>query len=157
MEEILVSDVQLATDHGRVAIFGLADQPGVCSKLFHAVAAGGVVVDMIVQNLTAGHPQLSFSVPLADLEKARDLTHRVVRGMAPDAQVSADANIANLIVLGVGMRTHTGVARRIFGALAARGINIGMINTSEVRFSVVVERHQGEEALGCLKEAFQLS
>jgi aspartate kinase len=156
MEEILVSDVQLATDHGRVAIFGLADEPGVCSRLFHAVAAGGVVVDMIVQNMTAGHPQLSFSVPLADLEKARELTQRVVRELSADAQVSADDRIANLLVLGVGMRTHTGVARRIFGALASRGINIGMINTSEVRFSVVVERQQGEEALACLKEAFQL-
>ena len=65
-------------------------------------------------------------------------------------------NIAKLFVLGVGMRTHTGVARRMFGALAERGINISMINTSEVRVSVVVDRDRGEEALACLKEAFNV-
>jgi aspartate kinase len=68
--------------------------------------------------------------------------------------VAADANIAKLFVLGVGMRTHTGVARRMFGALARRGINIAMINTSEVRVSAVVDGARGEEALACLKEAF---
>ena len=67
-----------------------------------------------------------------------------------------DANIAKLFVLGVGMRTHTGVARRMFGALAQKGINISMINTSEVRVSVVVDRNRGEEALACLKAAFNV-
>ena len=71
--------------------------------------------------------------------------------------VAADANIARLFVLGVGMRTHTGVARRMFGALAERGINISMINTSEVRVSVVVDGQRGEEALACLKEAFNVA
>ena len=70
--------------------------------------------------------------------------------------MAADANIAKLFVLGVGMRTHTGVARRMFGALAQRGINISMINTSEVRVSVVVDGQRGEEALACLKEAFNV-
>jgi aspartate kinase len=70
--------------------------------------------------------------------------------------VVGDADVAVLYVLGVGMRTHTGVARTMFGALAARGINIGMINTSEVCVGVVVERTNGEEALACLREAFKL-
>ena len=89
-------------------------------------------------------------------ERAYDIYSRLLRDNIIFIGTPIDDNIANLIVLGVGMRTHTGVARRIFGALASRSINIGMINTSEVRFSVVVERHQGEEALACLKEAFQL-
>ena len=71
--------------------------------------------------------------------------------------MAADANIAKLLVLGVGMRTHTGVARQMFGALAQRGINISMINTSEVRVSVVVDGQRGGEALACLKEAFNVA
>jgi aspartate kinase len=157
MEDIVVSDVLLSTDQGRITIFDLPDRPGNCSRVFQAVAAGGIVVDMIVQNLTSpGRAELSFSVPRADLERALKLTEEVVRSIQGAARVMADGNIANLFVLGVGMRTHTGVARRMFGALAQRGINISMINTSEVRVSVVVDRPRGEEALACLKEAFNV-
>jgi aspartate kinase len=84
------------------------------------------------------------------------LTKQLVQGIDASTQVAADSNIAKLFVLGVGMRTHTGVARRMFGALAQRGINISMINTSEVRVSVVVDRKRGEEALTALKEAFHV-
>jgi aspartate kinase len=158
MEDIVVSDVTLTTDEGRITIFGLPDRPGNCSRVFQAVAEGGIVVDMIVQNLTGpGRAELSFSVPLADLPRALKLTEEVVRGIDPAVRVVADGNIAKLFVTGVGMRTHTGVARRMFGALAQRGINISMINTSEVRVSVVVDRARGEEALACLKEAFTLT
>jgi aspartate kinase len=157
MEEIVVSDVLLATDQGRITIFNLPDRPGNCSRVFQAVAAGGIVVDMIVQNLGApGRAQLSFSVPRADLDRALHLTRALVQTIDPATQVVADANMANLLVLGIGMRTHTGVARRMFGALAERGINISMINTSEVRVSVVVDRARGEEALVALKEAFHV-
>ena len=141
MEDIVVSDVLLTTDQGRITVFDLPDQPGNCSQVFQAVAAGGIVVDMIVQNLTGGG--------------GRAVVQRAARRPGPGAgadrrkrprrstrrpRSSADANIAKLFVLGVGMRTHTGVARRMFGALAQRGINISMINTSEVRVSVVVDR-----------------
>jgi aspartate kinase len=156
MEGILVTDVTLTADQGRITIAGLPDEPGNCSSVFQAVASGGIVVDMIVQNLTAGRPELSFSVPLADLARAQELTRGVARSLDPSAEVVADAAIAQVNVHGVGMRTHTGVARRMFGALADRGINIAMINTSEVRLSVVVDRDRGEEARGCLREAFQL-
>jgi aspartate kinase len=114
-------------------------------------------VDLIVQNLTGpGRAELSFSVPRKDLQKALDVTQKAVKGMDAETRVSADPDIAKLIVLGVGMRTHTGVARRMFGALAQRGINIGMINTSEVCVSVVVDRKRGQEALACLKETFAI-
>jgi aspartate kinase len=158
MEEIVVSGVLLSTDQGRITIFNLPDQPGNCSRVFQAVAVGGIVVDMIVQNLTeAGRAELSFSVPLADLARAQKLTEEVVRSIDPSTRVVKDGDIAKLFVLGVGMRTHTGVAMRMFGALAKRGINISMINTSEVRVSAVVERSRGEEALACLKEAFSVA
>ena len=157
MEDIVVSDVLLTTDHGRITIFNLPDQKGNCSKVFQAVAAGGIVVDMIVQNLAGpGRAQLSFSVPQADLERALRLTRGFVQSLDPSTEVVADGNIARLFVLGVGMRTHTGVAKRMFGALAQHGINISMINTSEVRVSVVVDRDRAEEALVALKQAFHI-
>lgn len=157
MEEIVVSDVLLTTDQGRITIFNLPDQPGICSRVFQAVAAAGIVVDMIVHNLTAsGLAELSFSVPLSDLTKALKTTDKLLHEITPQTRVVADADIAKLFVLGVGMRTHTGVARRMFGALAQRGINISMINTSEVRVSVVVDKNRGQEALECLRGTFAL-
>jgi aspartate kinase len=157
MEDIVVSGVLLTTDEGRITIFNLPDRPGNCSKVFQAVAAGGIVVDMIVQNITStGRAELTFSVPLQNLQKALKLTEEAARSVDAATRVVADAEIAKLFVLGVGMRTHTGVARRMFGALAERGINISMINTSEVRVSVVVDRDRGEEALACLKETFNV-
>jgi aspartate kinase len=156
MEDLVVSDILLTTDQGRITVFGLPERPGNCSRVFQAVAAGGIVVDMIVQNLTAGRAELSFSVPQPDLERAVALTRAVVQEIDPAVRVAAEGNIARLHVLGVGMRTHTGVVRRMFGALARRGINISMINTSEVRISVVVDGPRGAEALACLKEAFHV-
>jgi aspartate kinase len=156
MEGILVTDVSLSTDQGRITLFGLPDQPGISQRVFEAIATGKIVVDMIVQNLTAGHPEVSFSVPQADLAHALTMTRTVAQAIDPRTQVVGESNIATVNVHGVGMRTHTGVARRMFGALAKRGINIAMINTSEVRLSVVVDRHRGEEARDCLREAFGL-
>jgi aspartate kinase len=155
MEDIIVSDVLLATDHGRITVADLPDRAGNCSKVFEAVARGGVLVDMIVQNLTgAGRAELSFSVPRTDLERAAALAREAARAIDPAARVTAEGDIAVLFTWGVGMRTHTGVARKMFGALAARNINISMINTSEVCVSVVVDRRYGEDALGALREAF---
>jgi aspartate kinase len=158
MEEIVVSNILLNTDEGRITIFDFPNRPGNCSRVFQAVAAGGIVVDMIVQNLSGKErAELSFSVPRSDLSRAEALTREVVHRLDPASRVLADADIARLFVFGVGMRTHTGVARRMFGALAQRGINISMINTSEVCVSVVVDRDRGEEALAALKEAFHIA
>src|SRR5262249_18937801 len=130
MEDIVVSDVLLSSDHGRITIFNLPDRPGNCSRVFQAVAAGGSVGAPLWQNLTSpGRAQLSFSVPEKDLSRAFTFTEDVLRAIDPAIRVAADGNIAKLFVLGVGMRTHTGVARRMFGALAEAGINISMINT----------------------------
>lgn len=157
MEDIVVSDVQRTTHEGRITIFHLPNQPGVCTRIFQAIAENGIVVDMIVQNLTPEGAELSFSVPAADLDRAKALTEKVVAGeIAPHSRVVADGQIARLIVVGVGMRTHTGVARKMFGALAAHSINISLINTSEVRISVVVSEEHGDRALQCLREAFRL-
>ena len=114
MEDIVVSDVLLDTDQGRITVFDLPDQPGICSRIFQAVAAGGIVVDMIVQNLTGpGRSELSFSVPRSRPGPRPGTDAEGGRGDRPGASGSAATpNIAKLFVLGVGMRTHTGVARR---------------------------------------------
>jgi aspartate kinase len=157
MEDVLVSGVHLAADQSRITVFDLPDRPGNCSAVFSAVAGAGILVDMIVQNMTGpSHAELSFTVPAADLTRALKRTQDVVREIDGGCRVVGDADVAVLYVLGVGMRTHTGVARAMFGALAARRINIAMINTSEVCIGVVVERSRGEEALAALKEAFKL-
>jgi aspartate kinase len=157
MEEIIVSNVELNTEHGRITIAGLPDRAGNCSKVFQAVAAGGIVVDMIVQNLTdAGRAELSFSVPRQDLDRAAGLAREAVKGIDSTVRVSADGDIGVLFVYGVGMRTHTGVARKMFGALAERDINIAMINTSEVCVSVVVDKRHGGAALARLRSAFEI-
>ncbi|OWK39662.1 aspartate kinase [Fimbriiglobus ruber] len=157
MEDVLVSGVHLNTDQSRITIFDLPDVPGNCARVFNAVASGGTLVDMIVQNMTApGRAELSFTVPKVDLAHALQRTQDVVRALDSVARVVGDADVAVLYVLGVGMRTHTGVARNMFGALAQKGINIRMINTSEVCIGVVVESARGDEALACLKAVFRV-
>ena len=155
MEDIVISGVSLSKDYGRITIFDLPDVPGNCSKVFQAVATSGIMVDTIVQNLTLpGYAELSFTVPKSDLRRALIRTQDVVREITPHGKVAGDSDIAVLYVIGVGMRTHTGVARKMFGALAEKGINIIVITTSEVCVSVVVEAQRGEDALECLKTAF---
>ncbi|MGL4421559.1 MAG: aspartate kinase [Gemmataceae bacterium] len=157
MEDILVSGVHRNTDQSHITIFDLPDQPGHCSTVFNAVASGGIIVDMIVQNLTVpGRAELSFTVPKADLTRALKRTQDVVRGIDSTAKIVGDGDVDVLYVLGVGMRTHTGVARTMFGALASQGINISMINSSEVCIGVVIEKTAGERALACLRQAFLL-
>jgi len=157
MEDIVISGVLLSNDYGRVTVSDLPDQPGNCSKVFQAVATTGIMVDTIVQNLTSpNRAELSFTVPRSDLRRALVRTQDVVREINPQANVAGDSDIAVLYVYGVGMRTHTGVARKMFGALAEKGINITMITTSEVCVSVVVESARGNEALECLKKAFNV-
>lgn len=158
MEDIVVSDVLLSTDQGRITIFELPDRPGACSRMFQAVAAAGISVDMIVQNVSGpNRAVLSFSVPHRDIQRALDVTKKEAKAFDDSIRVAAEPDIAQVVVLGVGMRTHSGVARRMFGALAERGINISMINTSEIRLSVVVDKAQGAEALAALKAAFQIA
>jgi aspartate kinase len=157
MEDIVISGIQLSPDYGRITVFDLPDVPGNCSKLFQAVATSGIMVDTIVQNLTGpNRAELSFTVPKSDLRRALIRAQDEVREINPQARVAGDSDIAVVYVYGVGMRTHTGVARKMFGVLAERGINISMITTSEVCVCVVIELTRGQEALDCLKAAFRV-
>ncbi len=157
MEDVLIDRVDLDEQQSRITIFDLPDRPGSCSRVFNAVASSGILVDMIVQNLTEpGRAELSFTVPRSDLTRALKKTQDVVQEIDRACKVVGDSDIAVLYVFGVGMRTHTGVAQRMFAALAEKTINIAMINTSEVCIGVVIERARGAEAYAGVKAAFQM-
>jgi aspartate kinase len=152
MEDLVIAGVELDESQARVALFHLPDRPGHAAQVFRAIAEAGVFVDMIVQNVgTAGDSLLSFTVPRDAAQRAADAVKTC--GSGP---VSIEPALAKLSVVGVGMRTHTGVANRMFAALAERGININLINTSEVRINVGTDITRGQEGLECLKRAFAL-
>lgn len=156
MEDIVVSEVQLDSEQARVTIRNLPDEVGVAAHVFSAVAEGGIMVDMIVQNMShSGQAHLSFTVPRVDLDQCLLLAREVVEQW-PEAALSFDHEIAKLSVMGIGLRSHTGVGDKMFHALADAQINIQMINTSEVRISAVVSRQHGQQALDCLVKAFEL-
>jgi aspartate kinase len=154
MEDLTIDDVKLDQTQGRVTITKLPDRPGIAAVLFEAIAADGILVDLIVQG--DGHDgiaTLSFTVPRADVERAAAVASDAIGGEAV-GPVTSDPTIAILSVYGVGIRTHVGVASRMFKALSDSKINVEMISTSEVRVNVVVDAAQGEAGLKVLRESF---
>lgn len=156
LEDIYISAVSLDTTQGRISVFDLPDRTDTCSQIFAAIALAGIVVDMIVYNFgDEGRAELSFSVPRGDLSRAVEQTKLSLAKLNPHASLFVEETMAKVSVSGVGMRTHTGVARRMFGALAQAGINIDLISTSETQVSVVVALARGEEAQAVLRREFQ--
>jgi aspartate kinase len=157
MEDILVSGVDGVENQGLVTLHGVPDKPGVAARIFERVAQAGVAVDLIVQNVGAdGATHLSFTVRQADLAKAVE-TAKGVMAEIGGGDVTSDADIMLIAVRGVGMRTHTGVAVKMFAALASRNVNIQLISTSELHITVVVDRKSGGDAAVALREAFHLA
>ena len=156
MEDIVVSQVELDRDQSLVTLRSLPDVPGVAAVVFSANASAGVMVDMIVQNVSqSGHSHISFTVPRESLDASLAATRGAVAKWS-GAELSHERDIAKLSVLGIGLRTHTGVGEKTFRALADANINVRMISTSEVRISTVIEQSRGEEALKCLVATFGL-
>ena len=155
MEELFIDDISLDETQGRVTINGVPDVPGIAARVFREIAAGGVFVDMIVQSHSshADRASLSFTVPRGQVEKATDVAKRLVKQLSCK-DVTSCPNIAKLSVSGVGLRSHTGVAIRMFRALADAGVNVDMVSTSEVRVNVVVDGRDGDKALDSLRAAF---
>jgi len=152
-----VRGVALDKNQAKVTLVGVPDKPGVAAKVFKSLAAGAISVDMIVQNISHGSDtpltDLSFTVDKTDVAKARG----AIDGLKSDVgflDVTIDESIGKLSLVGVGMRTHSGVAAKMFETLAKEGINIEMISTSEIKISVLVELSQGEQALRAVHEAF---
>jgi aspartate kinase len=154
MDEVLVSGVTYDKDEAKITLLGVPDRPGLAAQIFGPIAGANVVVDMIIQNASAaGTTDLTFTVPKADYKKAI----AVVENMADSIQakgVTVDPHIAKVSIIGVGMRTHAGVAARMFQALSREGVNIEMISTSEIKISVVIDEKNTERAVKALHKEF---
>jgi len=156
MEGVTIRGAAFNKNESKVTIVGVPDQPGVAAKLFGALAKDHINVDMIVQNISHdARTDMSFTVAHADL-KAAVATCEGLLGDLGAAEVIGDGSIAKVSIVGVGMRSHFGIASTMFQALAEAGINIQMISTSEIKVSVVVGAEQGEEALRVVHDAFNL-
>ena len=157
MEDVVIRGVSLDKNQAKLTLIAVPDRPGVAARVFKAIGDAAINVDMIVQNVSHGSGQpatdLSFTVDKPDLLK----THKVIAGIREEIgyqEVLADENIGKLSIVGVGMRSHSGVAARMFETLANEGINIGMISTSEIKISVVINLAQGEQAMKAIHAAF---
>ncbi|MSU63823.1 MAG: aspartate kinase [Pedosphaera sp.] len=157
MEGVVVRGVSLDKNQAKVTLVGVPDKPGVAARVFNALADGAINVDMIVQNVSHGSgtpaTDLSFTVDKPDLLKAT----KVIEGLKGEIgyrEVSADENIGKLSIVGVGMRSHSGVAAKMFATLATEGVNIDMISTSEIKISVVIDLAKGEHAMRAVHAAF---
>ena len=156
MEDIVVSGVALTEDEAKITLYQVPDRPGVAAKIFARLAQANVNIDMIIQNKTQTRTtDLSFTVFKNELHRALPVVRAAARAVAA-RNVACDENIAKVSVVGVGMRSHSGIASRMFGALARKKINIDMISTSEIKISCVVEGKKGKEALRAVHRAFNL-
>ena len=154
MEELVVSGVTYNRNEAKIRVRGVRDVPGVAARLFSPLARDGVVVDMIIQNLSQdGATDMTFTVPRDAYARSLELTRKTGREIGAQA-VDGDPEIAKVSIVGLGMRDHAGVATRMFQALADEGINIQLISTSEIKVSVVIEEKYTELAVRALHAAF---
>jgi aspartate kinase len=158
MEKKVVSGVAYNKNEARITLIKVPDRPGMAASILGAVSNAGIVIDMIIQNTSAGSEALtdfSFTVPRVDFEKAMNLVTQVGREIGAE-RVLGDDSIAKVSIIGVGMRSHAGVANKMFAALAEEGINIRMISTSEIKVSCVIDEKYTELAVRALHDAFEL-
>jgi len=157
MEKVEVSGVAYDKNQAKITVTAVLDRPGVAAKLFQAIAKANIVVDMIVQNVSSDGKatDISFTVPKTDSKKALALTEGIVSELGAKG-VTLREDIAKVSIIGVGMRTHSGVAAKMFETLAKHGINIMMISTSEIKVSCVIEAKYTELAVRVLHDAFGL-
>jgi len=157
MEDVVIRGVSLDKNQAKVTLVGVPDKPGVAARIFKALADSAINVDMIVQNVShgAGTPStdISFTVDKPDLLKATKVIDSLKSEVAL-RDVIADENIGKLSIVGVGMRSHSGVAAKVFEVLAQHEINIDMISTSEIKISVIIDLKRGEEAKRLIHAAF---
>jgi aspartate kinase len=154
MERVVVRGVALDEDQAKITVLSVPDRPGIAAKLFSEIGKANIVVDIIVQNAgEGGTTDISFTVPKSELRKALEITERVASEIGARG-VTFDDRVAKLSVVGIGMRSHSGVAARMFEALAERGINIEMISTSEIKISCIIKADRAVEATRAVHDKF---
>lgn len=156
MESVLVAAVAHDKNDTKISVRRVPDQPGIAASLFEPLAEANIVVDIIIQNVSAeGFTDVTFTVPKADYEMAMQIVEKIAADIGAGG-VEGDINVGKVSIVGVGMRSHTGVASRMFTALGKAGINIDMIGTSEIKVSCVIKEELVEKAVQVLHDAFQL-
>ncbi len=158
MEDVVVSGIAYDKDQAKITVMGVPDKPGIAARLFKGIAGENIVVDIIVQNVSSDGKaaDISFTVPKTDSGKALELTEDIAKELGAKG-VAAREDIAKVSIVGVGMRTHSGVAAKMFETLSKHGINIMMISTSEIKVSCVIDAKYTELAVRVLHDAFELS
>ena len=158
MESVVIRGVSLERAQAKVTISGVSDTPGTASKIFGAVSDANIIVDMIVQNVSkTGFTDISFTVNKDDVVKAEEALKPVLEELGDGASIEAEDGIAKLSMVGIGMRSHSGVAAEMFKALSEAGVNIEMISTSEIKVTVTVAEDQIDQAAQVMHDAFGLA
>jgi aspartate kinase len=156
MEKESVRSVTCNTKEAKITVSGVEDKPGIASTIFSLLADSNIVVDMIIQNSSeAGKTDISFTLPKADLEKGLEICQRLKENLNAE-EISGSSDVAKVSIIGLGMRSHSGVAAKMFTALAKEGINIEMISTSEIKISCVISQKYAELAVRTLHDVFEL-
>ena len=156
MEQPLVSGIMYDKNQAKITLKEVPDQPGIAANIFEPIAAAGLSVDMIIQNISAeGHTDLSFTLGREELDEAMMIMDKVAKKIRA-VNVSADSKISKISIVGAGMRSHSGVAARIFKSLSKEKINILMISTSEIKVSCIIEQKHTKVAVNVLHKAFEL-
>ncbi|MBF0137502.1 MAG: aspartate kinase [Magnetococcus sp. DMHC-1] len=156
MEQVLVSGITYSKNEAKITVMGVPDRPGMAAAVFSALSDANINVDMIIQNVSAsGETDLTFTVPKSDFRQALEVLEKSVSHIGA-REIRGNSEIAKVSAIGVGMRSHSGVAQKMFNALSKENINIQMISTSEIKISVVMDEKYTELAVRTLHDAFEL-
>jgi aspartate kinase len=157
MEDVLVRGISLDRHQAKLSIAGVRDEPGMAARIFSNIAAAHIIVDMIVQNASiSGTTDVSFTIHEDELENARTILMPVI-GQIGGKRLNTTAGLAKLSVVGIGMRSHSGVAARMFECLGKNGINIQLVSTSEIKIAVIIDEKDAERAAQLIHAEFGLA
>ncbi|VVE01319.1 aspartate kinase [Pandoraea iniqua] len=157
MEKAIISGIAFQRDEAKITVRGVPDRPGIAYQILGPIADANIDVDMIIQNQSVdGKTDFTFTVPRGDFQRAMSLLQNDVQGHIGAAEVSGDPKVSKVSIVGVGMRSHVGIASKAFRTLSEEGINIQMISTSEIKISVLIDEKYMELAVRALHKAFEL-
>ncbi len=157
MESTVISGIAFSRDEAKITVLGVPDRPGIASQILGAIAAANIEVDMIIQNQSVGgKTDFTFTVPRPDYNRAMDLLNNQVKGEIGATDIQGDTKVSKVSAIGIGMRSHVGVASKMFNTLSSEGINILMISTSEIKISCLIDEKYMELAVRALHKAFNL-
>jgi len=157
MEQAAITGIAFNRDEAKITVLGVPDKPGIAYQILGPVADANIEVDMIIQNQSVdGKTDFTFTVPRGEYAKAMDTLNASVKSNIGAASIAGDAKVSKVSVVGVGMRSHVGIASQMFRTLSEEGINILMISTSEIKISVLIDEKYMELAVRALHKAFDL-